>query len=445
MTEYKEFHGHVFYRRMSHARPMLAHSEGIYLIDTEGKRYIDASGGPVLVNIGYGVTEVIQAMTQQATTTPYLHATMFTSQALEDYSTALAEVTPLENPRFFYLDSGSEAVETAIKFARQVQVERGEAQRYVVISRWQSYHGTTLGALGVSGRPALRQLYQPMLQQTPHIEPPYCYRCPFNLTYPTCGVRCAQALEDAIKINGKETISAFIAEPISGASLAAAAPPPEYWPVIRQICDHYELLLIADEVMTGFGRAGFWFAVQTWEVEPDIITMAKGAGGGYFPLSITAVKTADVQTIRAGHGDFVHGGTFSHHPIGAAVGLAVLRYLQEHNLIEAARSQGEKLGQKLRAAFGDHPHIGDIRGQGLMWGLEFVADRTSKEPFPAERGLAKKLGDAAFEHGLIVYPSSGNVDGLAGDQVMIAPPFIVTDEQLDEIVARLAEAIAAVV
>jgi hypothetical protein len=424
---------------------MLAHSEGIYLIDTEGKRYIDASGGPVLVNIGYGVTEVIQAMTQQATTTPYLHATMFTSQALEDYSEALAEVTPLENPRFFYLDSGSEAVETAIKFARQVQVERGEAQRYVVISRWQSYHGTTLGALGVSGRPALRQLYQPMLQQTPHIEPPYCYRCPFNLTYPTCGVRCAQALEDAIKINGKETISAFIAEPISGASLAAAAPPSEYWPLIRQICNHYGLLLIADEVMTGFGRAGYWFAVQAWEVEPDIITMAKGASGGYFPLSITAVKTADVQTIRAGHGDFVHGGTFSHHPIGAAVGLAVLRYLQEHNLIEAARVQGEKLGQKLRAAFGDHPHIGDIRGQGLMWGLEFVADRASKEPFPAERGLAKKLGDAAFERGLIIYPSSGNVDGLRGDQVMIAPPFIVTDEQLDEIVARLAEAIAAAV
>ena len=202
---------------------MLAHSEGIYLIDTEGKRYIDASGGPVLVNIGYGVTEVIAAMTHQATSGPYLHATMFTSQALEDYSAALAEVTPLENPRFFYLDSGSEAVETAIKFARQVQVDRGEAQRYVVISRWQSYHGTTMGALGVSGRPGLRQRYQPMLPQTPHIEPPYCYRCPFHLSYPTCGLRCAHALEEAIKINGKETISAFIAEPISGASLAAAS------------------------------------------------------------------------------------------------------------------------------------------------------------------------------------------------------------------------------
>jgi adenosylmethionine-8-amino-7-oxononanoate aminotransferase len=424
---------------------MLSHGEGIYLIDVAGKRYLDASGGPVLVNIGYGVREVIEAMTAQAATAPYLHATMFTTQALEDYSAALAEVTPLENPRFFYLDSGSEAVETAIKFARQVQVDRGEAQRYQVISRWHSYHGTTLGALALSGRPGLRQLYQPMMQLTPHIEPPYCYRCPFNLNYPSCGLRCAHALEDAIKLNGLETIAAFIAEPISGASLAAAVPPPEYWPLIRQICDHYGLLLIADEVMTGFGRAGLWFAITAWGVEPDIMTMAKGAGGGYFPLSITAVKTDDAQTLRAGHGDFVHGGTFSHHPVGAAVGLAVLRYLQTHNLVEQSRLQGEKLGQKLRAALGDHPHIGDIRGQGLMWGLEFVADRASKEPFPAKQSVAKKIGDAAFDLGLIVYPSSGNADGLAGDQVMIAPPFIVTDDQLDEIVALLAAAVKGVI
>ncbi len=445
MAEYKEFHGHVFYRRMSHARPMLSHGEGIYLFDTEGKRYFDASGGPVLINIGYGVPEVIRAMTDQATAAAYLHATMFTSQPLEEYSAALAEVIPLENPRFFYLGSGSEAVETAIKFARQVQADRGEANRYVVISRWQSYHGTTLGALTVSGRPSLRQLYQPMIPQTPHIDPPYCYRCPYNLSYPTCGVRCAHALEDAIKLNGQETIAAFIAEPLSGATLAAAVPPTEYWPLIREICDRYGILLIADEVMTGFGRTGRWFAMEQWNVEPDIMTMAKGAGGGYFPLSITAVKTEDVKTIRAGHGDFAHGGTFSHHPIGAAVGLAVLRYIQEHNLVERARIQGEKLGQKLRAAFGDHPHVGDIRGQGLMWGLEFVADRASKESFPAKNGLARKLGDAAFERGLIVYPVSGNVDGLRGDQVMVAPPFIVTDEQLDQIVGLLAEAIEAVV
>jgi adenosylmethionine-8-amino-7-oxononanoate aminotransferase len=420
---------------------MVARAEGIYLIDTTGKRYLDASGGPVVANIGHGVTEVVQAMADQAQSAAYVHSTMFTSEALEDYSTALAGVTPLENPRFFYLNSGSEAVETALKFARQVQLERGEASRYLVISRWHSYHGTTLGALAVSGRPGLRQPYQPMLVQSPHIEPPYCYRCPYQLTYPACGLRCAHALADAININGPETIAAFIAEPISGASLAAAVPPAEYWPLIREICDHYGLLLIADEVLTGLGRTGHWFAIQTWPVEPDIITMAKGVSGGYFPLSITAVKTADVQTIRAGHGDFIHGGTFSHHPVGAAVGLTVLRYLRQHNLIDAARLQGEKLGQKLRAALGEQPHVGDIRGQGLLWGLEFVADRTTKTPFPAQQRIAARIADVAFDRGLIIYPSRGNVDGQQGDQIIIAPPFIVTDEQLDEIVALLAEAI----
>ncbi|MBN1994194.1 MAG: aspartate aminotransferase family protein [Anaerolineae bacterium] len=444
MTEYKEFNGHVFYRRMAHPRPMIAHGEGIYLFDVEGKRYLDASGGPILVNVGHAVPEIVRALAEQAQAVAYVHATMFTSQALEDYSAALAKVTPLENPRFFYLGSGSEAVETALKFVRQVQVERGQANRYLVISRWHSYHGTTLGALAVSGRAGLRQLYQPMMWQTPHIEPPYCYRCPFSLEYPACGLRCAHALEDAIKINGPETIAAFIAEPISGASLVAAVPPAEYWPLVRQICDHYGLLLIVDEVMTGLGRTGQWFAIQSWGVEPDLITMAKGVGGGYFPLSITAVKSADVQTIWAGRGDFSHGGTFSHHPVGAAVGLAVLRYLQEHNLVEAARQQGEKLGQKLRAVFGDHPYVGDIRGQGLMWGLEFVADRATKMPFPAERKVAPKIADAAFNLGLILYPVRGNIDGLQGDQVMVAPPFIVTEEQLDEIVGLLHEAIAAV-
>lgn len=441
---YNNLHGHVFYRRMAFARPVISHGEGIYLFDTNGKRYIDASGGPVVVNIGHGVPEVVEAMAGQARRAAYIHATMFTSQAIEDYSRALAGITPLENPRFFYLGSGSEAVETALKFARQVQVDRGEPDRYQVISRWSSYHGTTLGALAASGRPSLRQLYQPMMLLTPHIPPPYCYRCPFNLAYPGCNLACAHALEEAINLNGPATIAAFIAEPVSGASLAAAVPPPEYWPVIRDICNRYGLLLIVDEVMTGFGRTGAWFAIQHWDVQPDVITMAKGTAGGYFPLSITAVKTADVGAIRAGRGDFNHGGTFSHHAVGAAAGLAVLDYLKRHQLVEAARVQGEQLGQKLQAALGNHPHVGDIRGRGLMWGLEFVADRSTKEPFPAERGLAKKIGDAAFARGLIVYPSAGNVDGRRGDQVMVAPPFIVTASQLDEIVGLLVEAIRAV-
>jgi len=444
MTDYRHPEGHVFYRRMDHARPMAVRGEGVYLFDADGRRYIDASGGPVLVNIGHGVNEVVEAMAEQARQVAYVHATMFTSQAIEDYSAALAEVVPLPAARFFYLCSGSEATETAVKFARQVQVDRGEAGRYLVIGRWRSYHGTSLGALAVSGRPGLRALYLPMMHDMPHIPPPYCYRCPLNLGYPSCGVACATALQDQIEILGKDTVAAFIAEPISGASLGAVVPPPEYWPLIREICDRYGLLLIDDEVMTGFGRAGYWFAIEAWGVTPDVMTMAKGAAGGYWPLSITAVKGEHVEIIRHGRGDFAHGGTFSHHAVGAAAGLATLRTIQKHDLVAASAAKGERLKAKLQAALGDHPHVGDIRGQGLMLGLEFVADRATKEPFPAKARLARRLGDAAFERGLILYPGQGTVDGVRGDQVMVAPPYVVSDAHIDDIVAILVEALEAV-
>jgi adenosylmethionine-8-amino-7-oxononanoate aminotransferase len=341
------------------------------------------------------------------------------------------------------LCSGSEATETAIKFARQVQVNRGQAGRHLTISRWHSYHGTTLGALAVSGRPALRSLYMPMMHDMPHIPPPYCYRCPFSLEYPLCGILCATVLDDQIKILGANTIAAFMAEPISGASLAAVVPPPEYWPLIRQICDHHGLLLIDDEVMTGFGRAGRWFAIETWGVTPDVITMAKGTAGGYWPLSVMAVKQEHVEVIHQAGEDFVHGGTFSHHAVGAAAGLATLRYIQRHDLVTASASKGERLKNKLKMSLGGHPRVGDIRGQGLMLGIEFVADRATKEPFPAKARFARRLADAAFERGLILYPGQGTVDGIGGDQVMIAPPFVIADEQMDSIVAILIEALEA--
>jgi adenosylmethionine-8-amino-7-oxononanoate aminotransferase len=279
-----------------------------------------------------------------------------------------------------------------------------------------------------------------MMHDMPHIPPPYCYRCPYGLEHPSCDIACALALEEEIKILGADTVAAFIAEPISGASLAAAVPPPEYWPLIREICDRYGLLLIDDEVMTGFGRAGRWFAIETWGVTPDLITMAKGTAGGYWPLSIVAVKRQHLEIIHQGRGDFVHGGTFSHHAVGAAAGLATLRYIQRHDLIAASASKGERLKAKLHTVLGDHPHVGDIRGQGLMLGLEFVADRASKEPFATENRLARRLADAAFERGLILYPGQGTADGIRGDHIMIAPPFIITEGQMDEIVAILTEA-----
>ena len=446
--------GHVFYRRATFPHPMAERGEGVYLYDTQGRRYLDASGGALVVNIGHGVREVAQAIGEQATRMAYAHPTMFTSRPVEDYALALAEVVPVPDPRFFFLSSGSEAVETAIKLARQVHVERGQSSRYLTISRWRSYHGTTLGALAVAGKPKMRQVFQPLLPQTPHIPPPYCYRCPFGLDYPACGVRCADALEVEIKRVGVENVAAFIAESVSGATLGAAVPPPEYWPRIRQICDEYGLLLIADEVMAGFGRAGRWFAIQHWDVEPDLMAMGKGTTGGYFPLSVTAVRGEWADAIVGGSGDFVHGGTFSHHAVGAAAGLATLRYMQAHDLVGAAAQKEQVLGQKLRAGLDDLPCVGDVRGIGLMWGVEFVAGRASKTPFPPVVHFAQRVADKALERvslrfplqgrGLIVYPSTGCADGVAGDLVMLGPPLIITEDQMDEAVTLLRQAIEVV-
>lgn len=435
--------GHVFYRRATHPRPMVERGEGVYLYDAEGRRYLDASGGAIVVNVGHGVREIAGSMGEQAARAAYAHPTMFTSRPAEMYAEALSEVISLPAPRFFFLSSGSEAVETAIKLARQVQVERGQLGRYLVISRWQSYHGTTLGALAVTGKPKMRRPFQPMLPEMPHIPPPYCYRCPFEMSHPGCELRCAEALEVEIKQVGPDNVSAFIAEPVSGATLGAVAPPPGYWPRIREICDAHGLLLIADEVMTGFGRTGRWLAMEHWGVVPDIVAMSKGTAGGYAPLSITAARGELVDTIVNGSGDFAHGGTFSHHPVTISAGMATLRYLQEHELVEAAARKGERLDKKLRAALDDIPCVGDIRGLGLMRGVEFVADRASKAPLPPEMHFAQRVADAAFERGLLVYPGSGCVDGVRGDHLTLGPPFIITEAQMDELVALLRQAIKA--
>ena len=434
-------HSHVVYRRMAHLHPLAERGEGVYLWDAEGRRYIDGSGGAAVVNIGHGVAEVVQAMAEQAADVAYVHGTMFTTDALETHSEQLAALVPMPDPRFYYMTSGSEAVETAIKFARQVQVARGEPAREVIISRWGSYHGGTMGALAVTGKPKMRTMFAPLFRDQPHIPPPYCYRCPFEATYPDCNLACAQALEAEILRQGPERVVAFIAESVSGATLGAVAPPEGYWPLVRQICDRYGVLLIADEVMAGFGRTGRWFAIEHFDVQPDVITMGKGVTGGYFPLSVTAVRGTDVERIRQVHGDFVHGGTFSHHAVGAATGLAVLRYLQENDLVAASAAKGKVLGEKLRAALGELPCVGDVRGIGLLWGVEFVADRATKAPFPPAARFARRVADAAFENGLIVYPVAGCADGVAGDLVLVAPPFIITETQMDEIVRLLREAV----
>ncbi len=438
-------HSHVFYRKHQSPKPAISHGEGIYLWDTDGKRYIDASGGAVVVNVGHGVREIAEAIGAQAARVGYVHATMFTSAALEELSARLAALLPLPDARIFYLTSGAEAVETAIKFARQAQIALGHPSRYKVIGRWGSYHGATLGTMAVMGKPSMRRTYEPLFLDMPHIPPVYCYRCPFNLAYPACGLLCAEALEQEIKRQGVDTVAAFIAEPIAGATLGAVVPPDEYWPRIRDICDRYGVLLIVDEVMTGMGRTGRWFAISQWGVVPDIITLGKGLSGGYAPLSAAAVRGDLVERVWETLGDFNHGGTFSHQPVAAAAGVATLDYLAAHDLIARAEAMGKLLGEKLHAAFDDHPHIGDIRGQGLMWGIELVADRMSKQPFPPAAKLAERVFAHAFADGLIVYAMGGCADGVAGDHVMVAPPFVVSADELDEIVARLTRAVDAAI
>ncbi len=428
---------HVFYRRMSHPHPQAVRGEGVYLWDADGRRYIDASGGPVLVNIGHGVQEVAQAMAEQAANVAYVHGEAFTTNALETYSDRLAARVPIPDPRFYYLTSGSEATEAALKFARQVQVARGEPTREATISRWGSYHGATLGALAVTGKSKMRALFAPLFRDQPHIPPPYCYHCPFGATYPACDLACARALETEILRQGTGRVAAFIAEPVSGATLGAVVPPEGYWQQIAEICERYGLLLIADEVMTGLGRTGRWFGIEHFGVRPDVMTIGKGAAGGYVPLSILAVRDADVETVRQADGNFVHGGTFSHHAVCAAAALATLDYLEEHNLVAAAKTRGAYLGQRLRETLGDLPCVGDVRGVGMMWGIEFVADRETKAPFSPDLHFAQHVCDLAFERGVLLYPGSGCVDGVRGDHLMVSPPFVVTEEEIDEIISVL--------
>jgi adenosylmethionine-8-amino-7-oxononanoate aminotransferase len=430
--------GSVFYRKMKHRRPAISHGHGIYLYDKSGKRYIDGSGGPLVVNVGHGRAEVVEAMARQAQAVAYAHAIMFTSDVVEEYASALAEVVPIPEARSYFLTSGSEAVEGGLKLARQIQMARGQAGRYLVICRSLSYHGTTLGSMGVSGRTSLRTPYLGMLQNMPHIRHPYPYR------FDPKGENLADRLEETILAYGVENVAAFIAEPISGSSLGAAAPQPGYWPRIREICDQYGVLLIMDEVLTGMGRTGRWWGIDHWDVTPDILVSSKGIAGGYVPFAAVVAHHEHVEQIRQTLGDFNHGGTFSHHLVGAAAALETLRIIQRERLVENAAVMGEALGQRLRAALGDHPFLGDIRGRGLFWALEFVQDRETKEPFPAKLGLAWKIRERAFDKGLIVYWSQGCADGQNGDLVMVGPPLIITEEQVDELVALLQEAVVEV-
>ncbi len=431
---YKYPEGNVFYRKLDRSYPVCVRGKGIYLYDQKGNKYIDGTGGPLCVNIGHGITEITEAMKEQAQKVAYVHGSHFTTLVIEEFAKKLSEVLPRGVDKIYFLSGGSEATEAAIKLARQYQLCLGNSQRYKVIGRWFSYHGSTIGALSMMGKPSFRRPYLPLLIDFPHIPAPYCYRCPFERVYPQCNIQCARILEKTIELEGPETISAFIAEPIIGNTLGAVVPPKGYYQIIRDICDKFNILFIADEVMSGYGRTGKWFAIEHWGVIPDVITMGKGISSGYIPLAAMAAKKEIIDVIKKESGNFIHGHTFSHHPVSSAVGLAVLEYIKKQNLVEKSEKRGEYLIQRLNE-LRKFSFVGDVRGKGLMTGIEFVKDKDSKTPFLREFKLIEKILKKCFEKGLVLYSSTiGMVDGINGDGIMIAPPFTIEETEIDEII-----------
>jgi len=431
--------GHVFHRKLSGDLPVAVTGRGAFIEDRSGRRYLDASGGAVVVNLGQGRAEIAEAVSEQLRRGFYFHPTMFTCDAVETLADRLARHAPEGISRFYFMTSGSEAVETAIKLARQVHVSSGRAGRHKLISRWHSYHGLSLGALGATGRTSLRVPFSPLINDALHIPAPYCLRCPFGLARGSCGLRCALALEEAIVAQGADTVSAFIAETVSGASLAVYPPPPGYWPLVRDICDRYGVLLIQDEVMCGMGRTGRWFASARYGISPDIVTMGKGLSGGALPLSAVGVREQLYDQLLTG-GGFAHGGTFSHHPVCCAAGVAAIDILEKEHLVERADTLGQMLGKKLTEALGHSPFVADVRGLGMMWGIELVADRRTLTPFDRSRQVAERLWEHLFNHGVIVYKCLA-MAGKDGDGLVVAPPFVISENEMDTVASALALAI----
>lgn len=432
----------VFYRNIRKEYPIVDRGEGIYLYDIHGKRYIDACSGSAVANLGHAHKKVVQAMSEQAKRIAFTHLSRWTSRPLQRLADMVASLAPGSLNKLYLVSGGSEATESALKMARQYYLERdGRSSKYKVISRWISFHGNTIGALSMTGD-VRRKKYGPLLLNFPKVAPAYCYRCFFKREPENCGLECAYDLERVIKLEGPETIAAFIAEPVVGAAAGALVPPPDYFKVIREICDRYDILFIADEVMTGFGRTGTMFAVEQFDVVPDIICVAKGMSAGYIPLGGLVVKDEIYEVFKRGSGVFVHGHTYGGNPLAAAVAIAVIEVLLEEKLVENSRVMGEYLLKQLKENLSKFSMVGDIRGRGLMLGVELVADKATKRPFDPKLNMAERVTLKLMEHGVIVYPGTGAADGEAGDHFLLAPPLIITKEQVDELVGLMVKAFA---
>ena len=438
--------GQVFHRNPKHEYPVAVGGDGPYVIDKDGKRYLDACGGAAVSCLGHSDREVIDAIKAQLDQLPFAHTSFFTNQPMEELAGELVENAPAGIERVYFCSGGSEAVEAALKLARQYFVEIGQPQRSQVIARRQSYHGNTLGALAAGGNLWRRKQFEPLLVEVSHVSPCYAYRGKQPGESDTAyGERLVRELEEEMQRLGPDRVIAFVAETIGGATLGCVTPVPGYFEGVRAVCDKHGVLLILDEVMCGMGRCGTLYACEQEGVVPDLICIGKGLGAGYQPIGALLASARIYDAVVSGSGFFQHGHTYTGHAAACAGALAVQRAVKSRGLLAKVRERGAGLEARLQARFGQHPHVGEIRGRGLFWALELVQDRASKQPFAQLRRINTRLKLRALENGLMCYPMGGSLDGVAGDHVLLAPPYIISEAQLDEVVDKLARSIDEVI
>ena len=435
---------HIIHRSLRQTPPVVMSAKGIHFQDAQGNTYIDACGGAAVSALGHAHPDIIEAMHRQIDQCAYAHTGFFTTEAAEELAARLVAGAPAGIGGVYFVSGGSEAMETALKLARQYFYEAGEHQRSVFISRRQSYHGNTLGALAVSGSAWRSKPFTPILMDVPRVSPCNEYRGRGeHQSVDEYTAALLDELETAIMKAGPQNVIGFIAEPVVGASAGAVPPTPGYFKGVREICDRHGILYIADEIACGMGRTGTMYAIEQEGVAPDIITVAKGLGAGYQPIGAVLAQGAIVERLRQGSGAFQHGHTYIGHPVATAAALAVQKVIERDKLLAQVQKRGATLRRMLGNVFGKHPHVGDIRGRGLFMALELVQDRATKAPFSPEKKLHAAVKAQAFKRGLMVFPMGGTVDGLNGDHILLAPPFITTEAELGEIVARLADAVDA--
>ena len=435
---------HIIHRNLRRAPRLAVRAAGLTVTDSEGRHYLDASGGAAVSSLGHAHPEVLAAMHAQIERNTYAHTAFFTCEAAEELATRLAGDAPGDLDHVYLVSGGSEAMETALKLARQYWLERGQPQRTTFIARRQSYHGNTLGALAVGGNEWRRAPFAPLLIDVPRVSPCYEYRDRADdETGDNYTARLLHELEQTILATGPENVIGFVAETVVGATAGAVPPTPGYFRAVRKLCDQYGLLLILDEVMCGMGRCGTLYAFEQEGMLPDLVVLGKGLGAGYQPIGAVLARTPIVAALREGSGAFQHGHTYMGHPVAAAAALAVQKVIQRDNLLGAVTTRGAALRRMLRTAFSNHPQVGDIRGRGLLIGLELVADRATKKPFDPALALHAAIKEAAMARGLMVYPMGGTIDGRHGDHILLAPPFIASEAELAEITSRLADALQA--